>query len=372
MILPRRLALALALCGLLLTGAVAWSQPDLYHVLVRSSRVAVLPPANLSGDADASLPVLQALRAEMQRQGAEVAADDDLRVVLRDYRIRNTAEVSLENVRTIADALSVRYFLLGSIDRYSAADSAAEFAVSARILDAVSGTVVWANSVQRHRDPRARIFGLGRTAQPADLITGGVRKLLHGVRYSADPQQLRVTALQLAGKTQAATPCRTLAVVTLGNETQTRFAGHVLANQLTAALLHRGFDVVDPGRVRALMLDTGQLVQGEAPRELLNEIAADLGADYVLTGTVSRFQSLRSQNLDNPEVSLEVRLIDLTKGTVVWAASYDREGDDSALVFGIGHVHGLTQMSARLARRIALDLPAVRTRSTSPQPEANL
>lgn len=361
---PNRRLLALALLGVLMLSPAARPQPDLYHVLVRSSRVAVLPPANLSGVPEASLPALEAVRVELLRLHADVAADDELRVVLRDHRIRNTAEVSLADARTIADALSVRYLLLGSIDRYAEADSSAEVALSARVLDAVSGTVVWANSVAVYRDPRSRVFGLGRTARAAKLLGGAARKLLHDLRYSPDPRRQRVTALQAKRSAPQTVPCRTIAVITVGNETQIRFAGHVVANQLSSALFRRGFAVVDPGRVRALMLESNQLVQGEVPADLLTKIGSELGADFVLTGTVSRFQSLRTQNLDNPEVSLEVRLISIADGNVIWAGSYDREGRDTALLFGIGHVHGLTKLSARVARRIARDLPAIRRRTT--------
>jgi TolB-like protein len=354
----------LSLVLILLSPAYgAFAQADSARVAM-SHKVAVLPFANLAEAADIAPQIAGDIRLELKRKLVEVADSAVVAEVLRQHRIRNTFELDLGEVEAVAQACSARYLLFGSIDHYEQADSSAEVAFSARLLDVSTESIVWANSAALQLDPRSNLLGIG--SHRADRLAQRVlRKLFSSFRYSPLPKMKVVQAVRMAGKTPPEKPCRKIMLVTFGNETETHFAGNVLANQLLTSLSKRGFALVDPGRVRETMLSAKDLMQGEISRDLLKKCCEELGADFVLTGTVSRFETVRMQSTEAPAVAFETRLIDAQKGEIVWAKAYTREGKDSAWIFNLGCVHGLTVLSEKMSQRVAKDIPVRRARVAS-------
>ena len=173
---------------------------------------------------------------------------------------------------------------------------------------------------------------LGKAATPADLAPPVAAAALPA--FSPEPRPLparRVQAIHAPHHRADVRACRRIAVVIMGNESATRFAGHIVTNQLLAALHRAGFTIVDPGRVRELMLDARELTQGEMSAALLARCRDELGADFLLTGSVSDYSSSRLAGFDAPSAAFEARLIDTARGDLIWARSYAREGKDSAL-----------------------------------------
>jgi hypothetical protein len=155
-------------------------------------------------------------------------------------------------------------------------------------------------------------------------------------------------------------PCNRILLLTFGNETSVRFAGHVVTNQILSALHQSGFDIVDPGRVREVMLSQREFMQGEISTKLRSKLYEELGVDFILTGTVSHYTTIRSpQMLDEPTVTFEARLIDARQGNIVWARAFAREGKDTAWILNFGHVYGLGTLSNRMARKLARAIPAI-------------
>jgi len=329
--------------------------------VARSSRVAVLPFADLAEATDAVPRVMARVRSELTGKAVELADSNVIEDALRKHRIRDTAELDLAESQAVALESSSRYLLMGSIDRCDEGDSSAEVAFSARLLDVSSACIVWANSVAIERDPRTNFLGLGSHRMDG-LVKDAVRKLFRDFRTDPPPRMNVVQALKLDGRATPEIPCRRIMLVTFGNESETHFAGNIIANELLSALTKRGFVVIDPGRVREMMLTAKELMQGEISPDLLKKCGAELGADLLLTGTVSRFVSVRGQLYDEPAVSFEARLLDVKRGEPVWAKSYSREGKNSSWIFSWGYVHGLTQLSERMSRRLADDLPVRRGR----------
>jgi TolB-like protein len=344
----------------LLGGSALAQQVDLHEALIRSSRVGVLPFANLSGVTSASGDVLSLVRIELTRKAADVADSATTAASLRKLRIRNASELSVDEARSLARDLDVRYLLIGSVERYQQLDSAAEVAVSARLLDVATGNIVWVSAATLKQNPSTRLLGLGSKGNVSRLARSAVNSLLKDFRYSRKPGSRVVTDLRLKRKKSEPLPCRKIALVTFGNETATNFAGNMVADQLYAALFRRGFELVDPGRVREVMVAGQDLMQGEISDTLLQKLRDDLGVDFVLTGTVSRFETNRSEFADAPVVAFEARLIDTATANLVWAKTVSREGADSAWILGIGYCHSLLELSNRLARVFAADIPVTR------------
>jgi TolB-like protein len=353
------------LCILWFTSP-AISQIDLYEAFVKSPRAAVLPFANLAEVPEVIPEIMEAVRAELQRKSIEIADPDSVATVLRKYRVRNTAELTVRQVETLSDALLVDYLIVGAVDRYQQTETSAEVALSARLLCAASVNNEWSASVAIHSDDRFALLGLGRMRQANELAKRVVTKLFRDLGRRRLSRDTSVRAIRVHGTNQQDTqPCRRVSVLAFANDSPVRFAGHIVTNQLLSALYRSGFEVVDPGRVREIMLRNGALFQGEISKELLSEFHEELGVDFVLTGTVSRYTTVRTPQLvDEPSVALEARLVDTQRGEVVWGQSFAREGKDSAWLFDVGYVHGLATLSQRTAQRVARTIPAVRSRGT--------
>jgi TolB-like protein len=345
------------------------AQSGLDSLFGDSRRVALIPPANLSGTPTAAPIVTPALRHALAARVA-LADSDSVSAILREYRIRNTSELSGADVEHLARDLHARYLFVGGIDQYLPGDSSAEVALSARLIDAVSGELVWLNHAAVHSDQRTRLLMLGDAPQPSGLIHRAVRELCRGFRVPPSAGN-GIRAIHTPGHRADIHPCRRVAVLIMGNESDTRFAGYIITNQLLTTLHRAGFAVIDPGRVRELMLDARELTQGEMSAALLARCRNELGADFLLTGSVSDFTSTRSSAFDQPSVAFEARLIDTARGDLVWARSYARTGRDSATLFNLGYVHGLTELSFSMARQVAHDLRHLRANNL-PAPEPHL
>ena len=308
--------------------------------------------------------IMEIIRTELTRKSIELADPVAVSQVLRKYRVRNTSELSVHQVQILSKELVVGYLVVGSIDRYLQTETSAEVALSARILSAPSIHIEWSASVALHTDEAFAPLGIGRIPQVERLTHRAVMKLLKDVRLQMSPKRRQVYQIRIRNKSHQETPpCQRLLLLPFGNETPTRFAGRIVTQQMLSALHRAGFEIIEPGRVREEMLSKHDYMRGETSVELRSGFLEDLGADFILTGTVSRFVTVRTpQMLDEPSAAFEVRLVDVRKGEIVWAEILECEGEKSPWPFKLGYIHGLGTLSNRMVKKIVRKLPAVRSR----------
>jgi len=358
----RWLGIVVCLCWL---PAYSQSQVDLFEVFVKEPRLAVLPFANLTDYPEVTPEVMAQIRAELQDLSIELADSNSTADILRKYRIRNTDELTARQVQLLSEELVVGYLLVGTIDRYWQSETSAEVALSARLLYAPSVSIEWSSSATAHTDDYFTPLSIGRVEHAEHLTRRAINKLFTDFRKHHSQRKRSVLSIQTRSKSPPSNPpCRRILLLPFANDTETRFAGHIFSNQVLSALYRFGFEIIDPGRVREVMLAKREFLRGEISSTLLAEFQSELGADFILTGTVSRFKTtLSPQSLDEPTVAFEARLVDTQHGGVVWAESFAREGKDSAWLFHIGSVHGLGALSNIMARKLAKAIPVVRSRS---------
>lgn len=337
---------------------------DLFEVFVKEPRLAVLPFRNLSDFPEVTPEIMAQIRAELNGLSIELADSTVTADILRKYRIRNTDELTARQVQLLSEELVVGYLLVGTIDRYWQSETSAEVALSARLLYAPTVSIEWSSSATAHTDDHITPLGIGRIQHAEHLTRRALNRLFTDFRKHRSQRKQSVLSIQTRSKQSSDTLlCRKLLLLTFANDTKTKFAGHIVSNQVLSALYRFGFEVVDPGRVREVMLAKREFLRGEISSELLDEFKSELGADFVLTGTVSSYKtSLSPQNLDEPSVAFETRLVDTRNGGIVWAETFSREGKDSAWLFHLGSVHGLGALSNRMAQNLAKAIPAVRSR----------
>jgi TolB-like protein len=139
----------------------------------------------------------------------------------------------------------------------------------------------------------------------------------------------------------------TLAVKPLVNLSKYDEAGDVVMNSLLIELLdNRMFRIVDPGLVDHAVLQKRLRFTDRLPLATLRELGDSLNADYMLLGTVNEFDMITSRMETVPLVSLSLRIVRCDTGTIFWAATHTRRGDDSETVFGLGRIPTLEQLTA--------------------------
>jgi hypothetical protein len=80
------------------------------------------------------------------------------------------------------------------------------------------------------------------------------------------------------------------------------------------------------------------------------KLGKDLGVDGVFVGTVVDFADTRAGSTPQPEVTIQLRLIETSTGATLWSTGQTRSGVGiSTRLFGVGG-ESLTQAARRVVR----------------------
>lgn len=133
----------------------------------RVERVAVLPFINRSTRSDAGASFAEILAHEWFRgRGVQIVEASELRAALRRARIRTLQEMDAATMASIGELLGVRWFALGSVDRFGEETVVRdqrhpEIEVSMRVVDAHTGLVVASKSLRLRGDANETILRMG-------------------------------------------------------------------------------------------------------------------------------------------------------------------------------------------------------------------
>jgi TolB-like protein len=153
----------------------------------------------------------------------------------------------------------------------------------------------------------------------------------------------------------------TLAVLPLVNLSQQQNAPDVVQNAVVVQLLEIGkFSVVDPGRVQDLVVRKRLRLADRLPLATLQEVGTELGCRFVLVGSVNAFGMVMEGPVSYPSVSVTMRMVRCDDGTIVWAGSHARRGDDTESVFGLGRVATLEQLTDKTVAELLESLREVK------------
>jgi hypothetical protein len=132
-----------------------------------------------------------------------------------------------------------------------------------------------------------------------------------------------------------------------------RLAGEKVSSVFFTELLSTGFaEVVDPGQLAAAMLRTRGGTPATNPWSTveLMRLGDEIGAQGMFLGTIRDFEMVRTGRDAFPLLSLEVRLLDVNTGRVVWSASETRRGGPAFPLFGWREIHTMGELSVRVCR----------------------
>jgi TolB-like protein len=320
-----------------------------------ATRVALFPIANLSGGAAPVDEVATHLEAALRARGVALLAGDAVDAFLARHRIRYTGGLDLAAARAARDDLGVDAVLVPSLTLFRALGVPA-FGMAARLVSAGEPGILWMDRWARTGDDAPGLFGTGvvgtvpglRDAVVAELADGLVARLRGaGPRLGTCAAGVRYEPLHVYA---AAPPRREgrlrVAVVPFVDETRRGDAGELMALDFVRELArHRELDVLEPGLVRAELLEHRVVMEGGVSHETARIALATMEVDVVVAGYV-RLQ----EELPVPRLELTVLALDTFDNRVLWRSSSHARGDDGVILFDVGRVTTTSELSCRLVR----------------------
>lgn len=143
-----------------------------------------------------------------------------------------------------------------------------------------------------------------------------------------------------------------VAVLPFENLTQDRFAGDKVQKIFTTELLSLGaFEVAEPGQVlRVLANERIENVSTLSAADI-KKVGQGLGVQALVFGSVVDFGSIQVGSNPSPEVTVQLRLVEIQSGITLWSVSHSRSGVKIPVrLFGIGG-ETPTQAAQKLMRR---------------------
>jgi TolB-like protein len=301
-----------------------------------STRLAVLPFVNYSGHAEAIAVFDPFIKDYIARSEFALVAPDAIKRELRQYRIRSTATIGLEDAARISRDLEVDYFMLGSIDIFMPGE-VPEAAISVRVIDAANMTILWASSAAASGLDYVKILDVGKITSIEQLA----RRLTEELFADFNIQLIQNLAQDSTHQTG---PLHTLVV--FDNLSPNKSAGNIITmiaiSDLTAHKIH----VLEPGVAIELFRQNGQSLMGSIELDLLKQLYDKYNIERVITGTVDLFQS-NPADAEGATVEVELggRYLDAATGKILAAAETNRRGTDSETIFKLGITHSLGRLA---------------------------
>ena len=331
--------------------------------------VVVLPFDNVSGAARAPSHVREQLSKGLESRGWKIS-DADVLPLLEQLRVRYFESLDDDVRKKVVEATHAATVLTGTIYTYTDGKNPI-VSIAARLVRA-DGSIAWGDVAGVSADDAEELFGFRRSVNADALAIDAVRQLLDEFpepgRESAPPKGPSKALTPLfrgapvsyrAADLDPNVPHR-VCVLPLENVTRTPDAARVFAEVLTLRLAAaEGFEPVEPARLRAAALQAkvGSFITA-GPAEL-RKLGDAVGTSLFLRGTVWTYDDVTDRGITTPAVQVELTLVDVETGRVLWAAQHERKGDDYAGLLMIGAVSN----AVSLADRVVSEMISMKGRS---------
>ena len=287
----------------------------------------LLPLDNVSGAEEAQPVVAKLLADAVAKRGwTAVPADTEL---LEAERVRYLDSLEPKVLEKIVASSGAAAILSATIYTYNEGRNPS-VAIAARIVRA-DRSVAWADLVALSADDTEGTFGFGRKTSAASVAEVAVDELTRKLPrpgdeasnavgpkkrwFKSSPASFRASAFD------AAHPQR-VAVLPFDNLSSNSDASRVVADVLSLRLAsEQGFELIDPATLRAAALAARIGSFREIGSDDLAHLASALGTSLFIRGTIYDYSA-------QPGVEMELSLVDISTGKVLWATQHARKGRD--------------------------------------------
>lgn len=144
--------------------------------------ISILPFENLSENPVATKTISELIEKELRSKGwMFITRDEAVEEFLAKRRIRYTGGVTRLAVREMGKVLGVDAVLVGSINQFSDANGRINVAVTARLVNTIDGSIIWANTLSYMERDFVGLLGLGLITS-VDVLSSRVAKdLVKGI-----------------------------------------------------------------------------------------------------------------------------------------------------------------------------------------------
>lgn len=342
----RPLVLKLSLAILVATSSASSAAPA----------VAVLPFENLSATETASSEIQRRIGVALTQKGWSVAPAADVEAALKKNRTRYLDSLDDETRKALLDETHAVAYVSGTVYSYDGGrNPVASF--SARMVRA-DGTVAWGDVVGVAAADTERLFGFGRATKVEEVADAAMARLLERLPTPADdarlthgpaPPRFRSgPATYRAPELDPKTP-HLVCVLPFENQSRTTEASRVVADVLALRLASaQGFEVVDPAKLRAAALKARVPSFRGASNDILARLAPQIGTVLFLRGTIYDYADISGKTTDDPSLQLELSLVDVSEGRIVWSSQHERKGSDYTGLFLLGAASNAVLLTDRV------------------------
>jgi TolB-like protein len=124
--------------------------------------VAILPLENLSENPAAAKMVAEHIKKELMSKGLVfITTDNIVEEFLAKKRLRYTGGVTRATVREMGKVLGVDAVLVGSVNQFSDTNDKIKVGVTARLVNTINGSIIWADALSYTNRDFVGLLGLG-------------------------------------------------------------------------------------------------------------------------------------------------------------------------------------------------------------------
>jgi hypothetical protein len=308
--------------------------------------VVMVPFQNLSGAGHAPEAVSAELARRMESRGYRVVRGEAVDEFLAAEKIRYLDSLQASSREKLLQRFEASAAVLGTIFDFAESYNPV-VAVSARMVSA-DGKVAWSAVAGLSADDTKKVFGFGRLGSldtlaaktvailTRDLPKPGSASKLESARSKpldlSSPRTFRSAALAGGGNL--------VCILPLENRSAARVAprvlGELLAQRLAAS---EGFRVVEASEFRNAMAATGVYGIRTGDPEELKKLGTKVGTNLFLKGTIFAYKDvLPGSGVTTPEIDLQLTLVDVAAGKVLWTSSLARKGIDYSGLLQLGAI----------------------------------
>ena len=157
--------------------------------------MAMLPLENLSGRAEYGERFSRLVWSTLGRTGRfDIVDPGEVEAALVEMRIRSASSLTTEQVLKLAFRLKVRWIVAGTLLECGAVHTPdgdiPMFGLALRVLDGLSGKIVWTDLRARTGQDRETIFGWGREENLDRLAETTSRELIDHLQIPTPPDSI--------------------------------------------------------------------------------------------------------------------------------------------------------------------------------------
>lgn len=321
-------------------------------------RVAVLPPANLSGAAAPAQELRIVLEAALRERGVDLVEPAVLEEFLARHRLRYTGGLDRAAALAAEAELGVVGVLVTTIELFRPSDPPKLGVVQRLVSVGSEPAILWIDGSGHTGDESPGAFDLGLIADLPTLRAKVFRELAASLASFLAGTGPRASACAGARRYEPKSRFRshlmepgaprTVAVLPFLNETPRRNAGELLALEFARQLEAAGnFRVVEPGLVRDELLRYRIVMEKGVSLDTARITSELLHADLVVAGAVRDYQDAAV-----PKVDFTALVLDRQNSEILWQSSSNNLGDDGVFFFDLGMESTAAGLACRMVRRV--------------------